>query len=272
MRIFAFAVAAGAFTVSLSPAATPPTTIAGLLFSERISAPGRFMNRYRIVEFGADGRWRDLAVFDDVRPAFVPISRPRSSGTYAYGVTSGMEAEVTMTVEDGPASPEGPSRLLEFSDATSGTLSLPIGIDSFFRFTEGQSKAPLVNQSSRAVVTSTSPQRSGFVLREASFVLVRAIGPGLAQFGIPQPARNPSLQIARGELVMATSDDWNDEQAAVGRVSQIVGAFPLTTQSRDAAVVVHLNAGAYVASASTEMGDSGEVLLEIYFFHSLGER
>ena len=230
------------------------------------------MNRYRIVEFGADGRWSDLAVFDDIRPAFIPVPRSRSSGSYAYRIISGVEAEVTMLVDNGPASPQGPSRTLEFSDAMGGTLSLPAGIGSSFRFTAGQSEAPLVNQSSRAIVTSASPLRSGFVLREASYVLIRAIGPSLAQFGIPQPARNPSLVVSRGELVMAVSDDWNDEQAAVGRVSQMVGAFPLTPQSRDAALLVHLSAGVYVASAFTETGDSGEVLLELYFFHSLGER
>jgi hypothetical protein len=62
--------------------------------------------------------------------------------------------------------------------------------------------------------------------------------------------------------VVATNDNWDANLAAT--FSQ-VGAFPLTAGSRDAALVLTLNAGAsYTVQVDGVGGTTGEALIEIY--------
>ena len=94
-------------------------------------------------------------------------------------------------------------------------------------------------------------------------VLLRAVGPALASFGISGTMSDPRLQLV-DELgfPVASNDDWSTNESIVAAASAAVGAFPLASESKDAALVALLPPGNYVAIIE---GDSaGVVLAELY--------
>ena len=112
---------------------------------------------------------------------------------------------------------------------------------------------------------------AGFVVSgtEPLTALIRAVGPGLNQFGVDGTLANPTLQIfnAAGDLVVA-NDDWAagdpTQTAELETVSAQLGAFGLTPGSADAALLVTLSPGAYTAQIVRGEAPGGVVLLEVY--------
>lgn len=106
---------------------------------------------------------------------------------------------------------------------------------------------------------------AGFVVGpgEPKEVLIRAIGPTLADYGLSDPLPNPELKLYdSNNSVIATNDDWG---ADAGAVFGTVGAFALPSGSRDAAMVMTLEPGVYSAHASgVGFGTNGEGMIEIY--------
>jgi len=133
---------------------------------------------------------------------------------------------------------------------------------------EPSSAARLINVSARARVgVGDNALFAGFVIGGTSSknVLVRAIGPSLAQFGITGLA-DPFLEIfaAGSTTARVTNDNWAGATALVNAFAA-VGAFPLPlAASRDAALVTSLPPGAYSARVSGVGNTTGEALLEIY--------
>lgn len=98
-------------------------------------------------------------------------------------------------------------------------------------------------------------------------VLIRAIGPSLAQFGVSQPAADPFLFIQKGGTTYHFNGNWGErfDADAIEQTSAQVGAFPIARNSKDAALLVELPRGAYTASIVTEGNTAGgTALLEIY--------
>jgi hypothetical protein len=129
----------------------------------------------------------------------------------------------------------------------------------------------LINLSSRLTVGSNDTNRivfAGFVVNGTSpkQILVRAVGPSLAAFGISQPLANPHLMIRDSKnTVVADNNGWNNS-SAVSSASDLVGAFKLSN-SHDAAVIVTLAPGAYTAQVSADGSNStqsGITLVEVY--------
>lgn len=122
----------------------------------------------------------------------------------------------------------------------------------------------LVNLSCRIALARGQVAIPGFILagQGRKTVLIRAVGPGLAKYNIANPLPNPRMQLYRESTSIAANDDWS--QAEMGDTFARVGAFPLDSGSRDAALVATLDApGAYSVHVN---GDSGEgvVLVEVY--------
>jgi hypothetical protein len=97
-------------------------------------------------------------------------------------------------------------------------------------------------------------------------LLVRAVGPTLASLGVTGALADPQLEFyAQGEAApLAVNDNWGGNlllvEAAAG-----AGAFPLALPPRgDAALLVQVGPGNYVAQVSGAGRTAGEVLLEIY--------
>lgn len=126
-------------------------------------------------------------------------------------------------------------------------------------------EVPLRNLSSRAVLASGQSSMMGFVVGGGATrrVLVRVIGPALAQFAVANPAATPALTVWRGSSQFGMNRGWAGVPA-VAEAATRVGAFTLPETSRDCALLLTLAAGDYVAQATAE-GSGGEVLLEVYF-------
>jgi hypothetical protein len=126
------------------------------------------------------------------------------------------------------------------------------------------SSAPLSNLSTRLTLAPGQTATVGFVV--VGFmprrVLVRVIGPSLAQFGVSNAATNPVLTVFRNATQRGANSGWGGP-ASVAAVFSAVGAFALPAASRDSALVLTLEAGDYTAQARADSG--GEVLVEVYF-------
>lgn len=187
------------------------------------------------------------------------------SGTFTYRKLNENQAELVL----GDASAYG-TRTLRFTSDTEGTVWSMAIASARFRLARPETRPPLVNCSNRSFIAAGTPAFTGFVISGETerTVLVRAVGPGLAPFGITDFLRNPTLTIIRASTntAVASNDDWSSENAeSVTRTGTTVGAFPLPALSKDAATVVALPPGAYIAQiSSTEAGDAGQALIEVY--------
>jgi endo-1,4-beta-xylanase len=97
-------------------------------------------------------------------------------------------------------------------------------------------------------------------------VLVRAVGPGLAAFGVSGVLARPSLVVLRGDQPVAANAGWETsaDPAAVTAAGGRAGAFPLAAGRADAALLVPLSAGAWTIQVSGADGGAGVVLIEVY--------
>ncbi|MCX6953904.1 MAG: immunoglobulin domain-containing protein [Verrucomicrobia bacterium] len=94
-------------------------------------------------------------------------------------------------------------------------------------------------------------------------VLLRAIGPGLTEFGVTGALADPVLSVYRGSQPVTTNDNWDGSASLAGTFAR-VGAFPLRSGSLDAAVTNDFGAAAYSVQVTGKTGASGIVLAEIY--------
>lgn len=109
---------------------------------------------------------------------------------------------------------------------------------------------------------------AGFVVggSQPRTVLIRGVGPSLQAFGISGAMSDPQLRLFRGEQQLAESDNWGGEADAgkTAATGSRVGAFALDTTSRDAALVVTLEPGAYTALLAGRGTGTGVSLVEVY--------
>src|SRR5262245_20294745 len=89
---------------------------------------------------------------------------------------------------------------------------------------------PLMNLSVRATLAPGATIVSGFVVggTEPRRVLVRAVGPGLAPFGVTGVLNNPALNVFNGSISVGANDDWNGGNE-LSSTFAAVGAFGLPT-------------------------------------------
>jgi hypothetical protein len=103
-------------------------------------------------------------------------------------------------------------------------------------------------------------------------VLLRAVGPGLAAFGVPGTLADPILTLqtaASTPVVVATNDNWEQQSAPataaiVSATAARVGGFALPAGSKDAVILATLPPGGYTALVSSPDSSTGVVLLEAY--------
>lgn len=129
--------------------------------------------------------------------------------------------------------------------------------------------AGLLNVAARAVVEATDGSLiAGFVVEGTAprRLLLRAVGPTLASFGVDGTLADPAITLLSGSSIVATNDDWNVGLAAVEiRDSAVrVGAFAFPPASRDAALLVTLRPGSYTLQVRGRPGTSGTALVEAY--------
>ena len=96
-------------------------------------------------------------------------------------------------------------------------------------------------------------------------MIVRAIGPSLSQFGVPNPLPDPVLEL-HGPAGFATviDNNWADDPA---QAALIVASGLAPTNNLESAIDATVNPGAYTAVVHGNAGSSGQVgvaLIEVY--------
>ena len=92
-------------------------------------------------------------------------------------------------------------------------------------------------------------------------LLIRAVGPTLASFGVTNALVDPKFEVYAGPSRVAENDTW---AASLSSVFASVGAFALAPNSKDAALMLSLLPGGYTVQVSGADGGTGEALVEIY--------
>jgi hypothetical protein len=124
----------------------------------------------------------------------------------------------------------------------------------------------LANISGRASVESgTNVLISGFIVGQnigAAKVVVRGIGPSLAQSGISNPLADPTLELRdnNGALVIG-NDNWQEDANQAAQISAS-GLAPANAQ--ESAVATSLVPGMYTAIVAGKNGGIGVGLVEVY--------
>lgn len=129
----------------------------------------------------------------------------------------------------------------------------------------------LANLSTRGVVgTGSNVIIGGLIIGGTTpkTVLIRAAGPGLAEFGVSGALANPTLRLVRSsdQATVAENDDWESagNVAAIRATETRLAAFPFAAGSRDAALLVTLPPGNYTAVVSGVNNTTGVALVEAY--------
>lgn len=127
----------------------------------------------------------------------------------------------------------------------------------------------LGNLSARARVAGGGGELiAGFVIRggAAATVLIRAVGPTLAGFGLSESLRAPRLTLMSGSSALAANNGWATapNAAEIRSTAANTGAFAISGAAADSALLVTLPPGAYTAIVAPPEGGSGVALVELY--------
>src|SRR5204862_770422 len=104
----------------------------------------------------------------------------------------------------------------------------------------------------------------GFILTGSAptHVLLRALGPSLAQAGVPNVLADPVMELhGPGAFVTITDDNWRDDPAQQAAI--IASGIP-PTNNLEAAIDATLNPGAYTAVVRGKNNGTGVALVEVY--------
>ena len=105
--------------------------------------------------------------------------------------------------------------------------------------------------------------------REPKTVIIRAIGPELTQFGVPNVLANPTLELHNGAgALIASNDNW--QTTIIGgiithdQVQEILNSGRAPTDPRESAIIANLPAGNYTAIVRGVSSTTGVALVEVY--------
>ena len=130
----------------------------------------------------------------------------------------------------------------------------------------------LGNISTRSFVqTVNNVMIGGFIVRgtQPKTVIVRAIGPELTPFGVPDVLADPALELhdVTGALI-ASNDNW--QTTVIGgiittnQVSAIQNSGHAATQPSESAIIATLQPGNYTAIVRGVNNTTGNALVEVY--------
>jgi len=124
----------------------------------------------------------------------------------------------------------------------------------------------LANISTRAVVgTGDNVIIGGFILGGTNGtprIIIRAIGPSLARFGIANSLADPTLELRDGNgMLIAFDDNWRDNPA---QAAQIIAAGFQPQNDLEAVIAITSPPGAYTAIVTGKGGGTGVALIEVY--------
>ncbi len=170
-----------------------------------------------------------------------------------------------------------PARRADFATGVLTLVDLKVGPDgSLYYLAQGNggqvwkvsaTASQALNISSRSQVASGNQVMIGGFIIGGSVqkrVLLRAIGPSLQQFNVPNPLADPVLELlgSSGSIIYA-NDNWRDSQE-----NEIMNTSLAPQSNLESAIIMTLSPGAYTAIVRGNNGISGVGLVEIYDLES----
>src|SRR5438477_519231 len=130
----------------------------------------------------------------------------------------------------------------------------------------------LGNISTRSFVqTGDNVMIGGFIVQgtRPKKVIIRAIGPELTRFGVPNVLANPTLELHNGAgAVIASNDNWQTTMIGSiitqNQVQEILNSGRAPTDPRESAIIANLPAGNYTAIVNGVNNTTGVALVEVY--------
>jgi uncharacterized delta-60 repeat protein len=130
--------------------------------------------------------------------------------------------------------------------------------------------AKLANIATRGFVdTGNNVMIGGFiVVTQPTRVVIRAIGPSLSQFGVPDALANPQLELHDASSLIAQNDDWQTTQIGgiitSDQVAEIQNSQLAPTNAAESAIIATLQPGSYTAIVRGTNNTTGNGLVEVY--------
>lgn len=147
------------------------------------------------------------------------------------------------------------------------TNNTGVALAEFYDADAISASSRLINVSARAQVgTGNNVLIAGFVINGSGSdtLLLRGVGPSLAQSGITSPLAAPRIIVYDSQgAVVASNDGWQNN-TAIATAAATVGAFALTPGSADSALLITLPTGAYTVQLSGANNTTGVGLIEVY--------
>ncbi len=180
-----------------------------------------------------------------------PTYQWRRNNTVLTGATS-----PTLTLTNVSAADAGDYTVVASNSAGSQTSNV-----ATLAVTVAGGTARLTNLSVRAAMAAGQTLIMGFAMTGGSKpVLLRAVGPGLAPFGVSGTMSDPRLALFRDATQLDANDNWGGTGALATAMAG-VGAFALPPASLDAALLRGID-GSHTAQVTGTGG--GVVLVEAY--------
>ncbi len=133
----------------------------------------------------------------------------------------------------------------------------------------------LDNISTRGLVqTGDDVMIGGFIVQgtRPKNVIIRAIGPELSQYGVPDPLANPTLELHDGSgALIASNDNW--PHTIIGgiitqnQVQDIQNSGHAPADASESAIIANLPPGNYTAIVRGVSNTTGVALVEVYDLH-----
>lgn len=202
-----------------------------------------------------------VAVNDNWGGSAAITERAAQVGAFAFSSTTSLDAALA-------TSPAGGSYTVQITERNNRTgIALAEIYDAVPASAFTATTPRLVNVSARTEVGAGNDILiAGFYIggTTARTVLIRAIGPTLAVFGVTDTLADPKLQLFSGSTLVAENDNWGGD-GALTTVGDSVGAFRLANAtSGDAVFLATLPPGSYTAQVSGANGGTGVALVEVY--------
>src|SRR5205814_6103348 len=135
-----------------------------------------------------------------------------------------------------------------------------------------ESNSILGNVSTRALVEmGNNVMIGGFIIHgfQPKRVILRAIGPELSQYGVPNVLPDPTLELHdRSGALIASNDDW--QHTIIGgiitgdQVREIRSSGYAPTEPRESAIIADLPPGSYTGIVRDKNTITGVALVEVY--------
>ena len=175
------------------------------------------------------------------------------AGTTA--MTNALDSAMVITLQPGP-----------YTFVVKGKNGSGVGLGELFLLSGGTGR--LTNISARAQVGEGGDILiAGFIRQGVGELLLRGVGPDLAQYGITNYLTDPVIslhKLSTGSTIVA-NDDWGQIVGAISDKNARAGAVPFPQGSKDSAAYVVLGSGGYTLHVSgAQPGEKGVALVEVF--------